>query len=93
MPFVRCKGSSQDGFLRRTFPVFVFQSLGRSWLTSHLFSWDSFWIIEGLLRTQGSFTEIALNIIENFLDIINDIGFMPNGARQYYMNRSQPPVR
>lgn len=55
--------------------------------------WDSFWIVEGLLRTQGSFTKIALNIIENFLDIINEIGFMPNGARQYYMNRSQPPVR
>jgi alpha,alpha-trehalase len=54
--------------------------------------WDSFWIVEGLLRTQGSFTEIALNIIENFLDIINEIGFMPNGARQYYLNRSQPPV-
>ncbi|KAM0714972.1 hypothetical protein Q7P37_009437 [Cladosporium fusiforme] len=54
--------------------------------------WDSFWIVEGLLRTEGSFTKIALNIIENFLDIINEIGFMPNGARQYYMNRSQPPL-
>jgi alpha,alpha-trehalase len=54
--------------------------------------WDSFWIVEGLLRTEGSFTEIALNIIENFLDIIDEIGFMPNGARQYYLNRSQPPV-
>jgi alpha,alpha-trehalase len=54
--------------------------------------WDSFWIVEGLLRTQGSFTEIALNIIENFLDIINEVGFMPNGARQYYLNRSQPPL-
>lgn len=54
--------------------------------------WDSFWIIEGLLRTQGSFTEIALNIIENFLDLVRDIGFVPNGARQYYLNRSQPPL-
>lgn len=32
--------------------------------------WDSFWIIEGLLRTQGSFIEIAYNIIENFLDFV-----------------------
>ena len=24
--------------------------------------WDSFWIVEGLLRTRGSFTNIALNI-------------------------------
>nr|OQO21604.1 hypothetical protein B0A51_12001 [Rachicladosporium sp. CCFEE 5018] len=54
--------------------------------------WDSFWVIEGLLRTQGSFTEIALNIIENFLDLVEQFGFVPNGARQYYLNRSQPPL-
>ncbi|KAF1999679.1 glycoside hydrolase family 37 protein [Amniculicola lignicola CBS 123094] len=54
--------------------------------------WDSFWIVEGLLRTKGSFTEIALNIIENFLDFVEDFGFVPNGARRYYLNRSQPPL-
>lgn len=54
--------------------------------------WDSFWIIEGLLRTQGSFTQIAENIIENFLDLVEEIGFVPNGARRYYENRSQPPL-
>ncbi|KAF2707812.1 glycoside hydrolase family 37 protein [Pleomassaria siparia CBS 279.74] len=54
--------------------------------------WDSFWVIEGLLRTQGSFTQIALNIIENFLDFVEDYGFVPNGARRYYLNRSQPPL-
>ncbi|KAF2026324.1 trehalose [Setomelanomma holmii] len=54
--------------------------------------WDSFWVIEGLLRTKGSFTQIAENIIENFLDLVEDIGFVPNGARRYYENRSQPPL-
>jgi alpha,alpha-trehalase len=54
--------------------------------------WDSFWVIEGLLRTQGSFTQIALNIIENFLDFVETYGFVPNGARLYYLNRSQPPL-
>ena len=54
--------------------------------------WDSFWIIEGLLRTKGAFTEVAKNIIENFLDLIDTIGFVPNGSRQYYLNRSQPPL-
>lgn len=54
--------------------------------------WDSFWIIEGLLRTQGSFTQIAENIIENFMDLVQKIGFVPNGARRYYENRSQPPL-
>ncbi|KAI1180584.1 Six-hairpin glycosidase-like protein [Nemania sp. FL0916] len=54
--------------------------------------WDSFWIVEGLLRTGGSFTEISRNIIENFLDFVEQFGFVPNGARIYYLNRSQPPV-
>ncbi|KAI0899321.1 glycoside hydrolase family 37 protein [Annulohypoxylon nitens] len=54
--------------------------------------WDSFWIIEGLLRTGGSFTQISRNIIENFLDFVEQFGFVPNGARVYYLNRSQPPL-
>ena len=53
--------------------------------------WDSYWIVEGLLRTKGSFTQIALNITENFLDLVELLGFVPNGARVYYENRSQPP--
>jgi alpha,alpha-trehalase len=54
--------------------------------------WDSYWIIEGLLRTGGSFVNIAKNTIENFLDFIEEYGFVPNGARIYYLNRSQPPL-
>lgn len=54
--------------------------------------WDTMWILEGLLRTGGAFIEISKNIIENFLDLIEKIGFVPNGMRIYYMNRSQPPV-
>lgn len=54
--------------------------------------WDSYWIVEGLLRTGGAFTQISRNIIENFLDFVETIGFVPNGARQYYLNRSQPPL-
>ncbi|KAG6017945.1 hypothetical protein E4U54_000018 [Claviceps lovelessii] len=54
--------------------------------------WDSYWILEGLLRTKGSFTEIAKNTIENFLDFVEQFGFVPNGARIYYLNRSQPPL-
>lgn len=54
--------------------------------------WDSYWILEGLLRTRGSFTEIAKNTIENFLDFVEQFGFIPNGARIYYLNRSQPPM-
>ncbi|KAK3299981.1 glycoside hydrolase family 37 protein [Chaetomium fimeti] len=54
--------------------------------------WDSYWILEGLLRTGGAFTQISKNMIENFLDFVETIGFVPNGARIYYLNRSQPPL-
>lgn len=54
--------------------------------------WDSYWIVEGLLRTGGAFTQISKNTIENFLDLVEQIGFVPNGARIYYLNRSQPPL-
>ncbi|KAI5459802.1 trehalase-like protein [Mariannaea sp. PMI_226] len=54
--------------------------------------WDSYWILEGLLRTGGSFINISKNTIENFLDFIERFGFVPNGARVYYLNRSQPPL-
>ncbi|CAI4216645.1 unnamed protein product [Parascedosporium putredinis] len=33
--------------------------------------WDSYWIIEGLLRTGGDFVGISKNIIENFLDFVD----------------------
>ena len=54
--------------------------------------WDSYWILEGLLRTGGNYTEISKNTIENFLDFVEMFGFVPNGARLYYLNRSQPPL-
>lgn len=31
------------------------------------------------------------NIITNFVYIINKYGFIPNGGRVYYLQRSQPP--
>lgn len=54
--------------------------------------WDSYWILQGLVRTGGSFLNISRNQVENFLDNIEEFGFVPNGARKYYLNRSQPPV-
>lgn len=54
--------------------------------------WDSYWILQGLLRTGGAFIDISRNIIENFLDLVELYGFVPNGARVYYLDRSQPPM-
>lgn len=36
--------------------------------------------------------DLANNTINNYLDLIEDIGFIPNGGRIYYLNRSQPPL-
>ena len=52
--------------------------------------WDTFWCIEGLL--SSGMTKTAKGIIENFLDVVKVNGFVPNGSRLYYMNRSQPPM-
>lgn len=57
-----------------------------------IYYWDSYFILEGLLRTKGSYTQIARDTIENFLDFIEEYGFVPNGGRKYYLNRSQPPL-
>lgn len=34
----------------------------------------------------------AEEILNSFLLVINTYGFIPNGFRQYYLNRSQPPL-
>ncbi|CAG8616406.1 2696_t:CDS:2 [Ambispora leptoticha] len=52
--------------------------------------WDSYFIMEGLL-VSGYF-RMAKDIIENFLQIVGEIGFVPNGNRIYYLNRSMPPL-
>ena len=51
--------------------------------------WDTYWIILGLLKWDMK--ETAKGLVLNFLDSIRDNGFIPNGARIYYLTRSQPP--
>ncbi|OUC48137.1 alpha,alpha-trehalase [Trichinella nativa] len=52
--------------------------------------WDSYWIIKGLLASE--MFEAAKQMIENMVSLIERFGFIPNGARVYYLNRSQPPM-
>ncbi|ADM11130.1 alpha-alpha-trehalase precursor [Encephalitozoon intestinalis ATCC 50506] len=51
--------------------------------------WDSSWILEGLVRS--GMEKIAVGMVENFIGLIEQFGFIPNGLRTYYLNRSQPP--
>ncbi|KZT28701.1 glycoside hydrolase family 37 protein [Neolentinus lepideus HHB14362 ss-1] len=52
--------------------------------------WDSFWIVQGLI--QSELYDIVNSTLQNFMDELDSIGFIPNGGRIYYLNRSQPPL-
>ncbi|KAG6337380.1 hypothetical protein ID866_1703 [Astraeus odoratus] len=52
--------------------------------------WDSYWIVQGLLKSELYSTVNAT--LQNFMDELADFGFIPNGGRTYYLNRSQPPL-
>lgn len=46
--------------------------------------------MEGLLESE--LYSVANSTLQNFMDEIERFGFIPNGGRIYYLNRSQPPV-
>ncbi|XP_024903086.1 trehalase [Pteropus alecto] len=52
--------------------------------------WDSYWVMEGLLLSEMS--ETVKGMLQNFLDLVQTYGHVPNGARVYYLQRSQPPL-
>lgn len=52
--------------------------------------WDSWFIMKGLLACD--MTTTSKYLILNLLEDVNNYGFVPNGARIYYLDRSQPPV-
>lgn len=55
-----------------------------------VYYWDSYWIIRGLL--VSGMVDTAKGIVESLLALVEQYGFMPNGGRMYYENRSQPPL-
>ncbi|KAM5246003.1 trehalase [Ctenodactylus gundi] len=52
--------------------------------------WDSYWVMEGLLLSNMANT--VRGMLQNFLDLVKTYGHIPNGARVYYLQRSQPPL-
>lgn len=56
---------------------------------SEIYYWDSYFTILGL-KAQGRF-DLIRNMVDNFAHLINTVGFIPNGNRNYYLTRSQPP--
>lgn len=54
-----------------------------------MYYWDTYFTNVGLI-TEGNI-ELAKNNVDNMLWMVEKYGFMPNGNRDYYLNRSQPP--
>jgi len=52
-------------------------------LPPHPDYWDSYWIIEGLIKSE--LLDIANGTLQNFMDEIETFGFIPNGGRIYCM--------
>jgi neutral trehalase len=52
--------------------------------------WDSLWIIQGLLVCD--MRDTATDVVSTLLDDVELLGFVPNGGRIYYLDRSQPPM-
>ncbi|HUN72316.1 MAG TPA: alpha,alpha-trehalase TreF [Steroidobacteraceae bacterium] len=52
--------------------------------------WDSYFTMLGLI--PDGHLETAGDMVEDFSDMLREYGHIPNGARTYYLSRSQPPV-
>lgn len=54
-----------------------------------IYYWDSYFTMLGL-QVSKKIQQIE-NMVENFAYLIDEVGFIPNGNRTYYLGRSQPP--
>ena len=54
-----------------------------------IYYWDSYFTMLGL-QADGK-ADMIRNMIDNFSYLIETVGFIPNGNRNYYEGRSQPP--
>ncbi|CAL2040157.1 unnamed protein product [Caenorhabditis brenneri] len=55
-----------------------------------MYYWDSFFTIKGLIAS-GMLNTVR-GMIDNMIYLVETYGFIPNGTRIYYLNRSQPPL-
>lgn len=54
-----------------------------------IYYWDSYFTMLGL-QASGR-VDMIQNMVDNFTYLINTIGYIPNGNRNYFKGRSQPP--
>jgi alpha,alpha-trehalase len=54
-----------------------------------VYYWDSYFTMLGLMADGRG--DLAQGLTDSFADLIGRYGHVPNGARTYYLSRSQPP--
>jgi len=54
-----------------------------------VYYWDSYFTMIGL-GVSGR-NDLIASMLDNFAFLIEEVGFIPNGNRTYYLGRSQPP--
>ncbi|MEA3175604.1 MAG: alpha,alpha-trehalase [Gammaproteobacteria bacterium] len=54
-----------------------------------VYYWDTFFTMLGLIESGRS--DLVDNMVRDFAHCIDTYGHVPNGARTYYLSRSQPP--
>ena len=54
-----------------------------------MYYWDTYFTMLGLQVSRR--TDVLQGIIDNFSHLIDTIGYIPNGTRNYFLGRSQPP--
>jgi alpha,alpha-trehalase len=54
-----------------------------------MYYWDSYFTLVGL-QASGRHDMVA-DMVQNFADLLDRYGHIPNGTRTYYLSRSQPP--
>jgi len=54
-----------------------------------IYYWDSYFTMLGL--EESGRHDVAVDMVNNFAQLIDRYGHIPNGNRSYYLSRSQPP--
>ena len=54
-----------------------------------VYYWDSYFTLLGLAAAGRD--SLVRSMVTNFAYLIDELGFIPNGNRTYYLTRSQPP--
>ena len=54
-----------------------------------VFYWDSYFTLLGLQVSRQ--VELIQSMVDNFAYLLDELGFIPNGNRSYFLGRSQPP--